>query len=220
MAVEAAAGETRLRDPGPLWAWMRFFVLLTILAYSVASVSGVLTWLVISGVLAVNMAQANVIDAAFSIGVFGTIGLYYLSAFCTARVTYRLMKNAHALGSDREELTSPGWAVGWYFIPFANLVMPVRAVGQIWRTTFAHRGEPDKGAGVIGFWWGAFIISGIVLMFANFLARDAAEQGEGLYAALAAGYILRALAAILLLVVFGTLVKAQKTMSRVAEVFD
>jgi heme/copper-type cytochrome/quinol oxidase subunit 2 len=36
---------------------------------------------------------------------------------------YRAYKNLSALNAQNLE-HSPGWAVGWWFIPFANLVKP------------------------------------------------------------------------------------------------
>jgi hypothetical protein len=213
--------ESRIRDPGGLWAWMRFFVALTNVFYFTAATSSALTWAVVAGILHVTTPQANVIDITFAITVFGCIGLYFISAFCTARVTFRLMKNAHALESD-EQLISPGWAVGWYFIPFANLVMPARAVGQIWRTTFKHRGEPEKGSAIIGWWWASWLISGLVLSASDAIARANGTDmpGPELYLALVFGYALRGICGWLLLAVFGQLVRAQKSMDAVADVFS
>lgn len=213
--------ETRVRDPRGLWVWMRFFAVLTTICYFVAAASSALTWLAVSRLMSVSVPQADAIDIAFAISVFGCIGLYFISAFCTARVTYRLMKNAHALGSD-DDLISPGWAVGWYFIPFANLVMPPRAVGQIWRTTFKHRGEPERGSAIIGWWWTFWLISGVVLSASEAIARNSATEvlPDSLYLVLMVGYLLRAVAGWLLLAVFGQLVRAQRSLNSVADVFS
>jgi hypothetical protein len=212
--------EDAIRDPSGLWGWMRFLVLVTIISYIAVLAGGVATWAVLTGEISVTPEQATIIDMTFGVGAIASIALYLLSAFATGRVTYRLMKNAHELRSD-EELTSPGWAVGWYFIPFANFVMPVRAVGQIWRTTFRHLGQ-DKGGAVIGWWWAAWIISSIVLTVSDRLGGGAeAEADETTYAIIVVGYGLRLICAALLLVVFGTLVKAQKNLNtNVADAFS
>jgi hypothetical protein len=213
--------EVRVRDPGGLWAWMRFFVILTNICYFAAAASSALTWLAVSRRVSVSLPQANTIDLVFAVSVFGCIGLYFISAFCTARVTYRLMKNAHAFGGD-QDLISPGWAVGWYFVPFANLVMPMRAVGQIWRTTFDRRGEPEKKSAVIGWWWASWLISGVMLSVSDVIARNSAAEApsEALYLVLIVGYALRGVTGWLLLTVFGELVRAQKSLDSVAGVFD
>src|SRR5690242_12224870 len=46
------------------------------------------------------------------------------------RWIYRASGNAHTLAND---LTiTPGWAVGWFFIPFANLVRPFESMKETW----------------------------------------------------------------------------------------
>jgi hypothetical protein len=224
MAADMDSSDETVRDPGPLWAWMRFFVVVSIIAYVAVCVTSIITLSLYNGLFVMAYEQAQIVDLVFAGAAFGAIGLYLLSAFFTARITYRMMKNAHTFDNN-EELISPGWAVGWYFVPFANLVMPARAVGQIWRATFNRRGEPEKGSGVIGWWWAFWIISGIALTIMDGMARRLSDdplqaEAHSLYTGLAVGYGLRAVTAILLLMVFGTLVKAQRNLGDVARVFD
>lgn len=47
---------------------------------------------------------------------------------------YRTSANAAALRPDTERITS-GWAVGWFFIPLANLWMPFKALNQVWHSS-------------------------------------------------------------------------------------
>ena len=42
--------------------------------------------------------------------------------------------NMGALGAEKPEF-SPGWAIGWWFIPFANWVQPMRVISQAWRAS-------------------------------------------------------------------------------------
>src|SRR5918997_5039842 len=78
---------------------------------------------------------------------------------------HRASKNLRALGnpSQRIEFT-PGWAVGWFFIPFANLVMPYKAVREVWEKSdpavrtgddFMFAG-PSSAPLLLG-WWVTFI---------------------------------------------------------------
>lgn len=72
--------------------------------------------------------------------------------------------------------SSPGWAVGWWFIPFANLVKPFQVVRELYNESdpdfdpdseFLHvpAGTPLK----IGVWWAAFLISGFAARLADLL---------------------------------------------------
>ena len=60
--------------------------------------------------------------------------------------------------------TSPGWAVGWWFIPFANLAMPLVSMLELDRRSTPD-GSPRQGGGVLGWWWAAWIASSTVPVF-------------------------------------------------------
>jgi hypothetical protein len=49
---------------------------------------------------------------------------------------YRANYNARQLGATDMKF-SPGWAVGWYFIPIANLWKPYQAMCEIWQASAA-----------------------------------------------------------------------------------
>ena len=74
---------------------------------------------------------------------------------------YRASANAHTLS---DEMTiSPGWAVGWYFVPFANLVKPYQAMREIWMASHFRgnwHGEPTPGL-LVG-WWSLWIVTNIL----------------------------------------------------------
>ena len=78
---------------------------------------------------------------------------------------YRCYKNLPALKAGRTEYT-PGWAVGWWFVPFANLVKPFGAVRDLW-----NESDPDfdpemnfmslsVGTPTLLYWWWAFWLLG------------------------------------------------------------
>lgn len=75
---------------------------------------------------------------------------------------YRANKNAHALGAQNMEFT-PGWMVGWYFIPFMNLFRPYQAMKETYQAS-----DPDSDAYswkqsptpvLFGVWWAMWLIS-------------------------------------------------------------
>ena len=77
---------------------------------------------------------------------------------------FRAAKNHEAIGRQPERL-SAGWAVGGWFIPLANLVIPVLLIQDLWRGSDARiaRGDPrwriaDR-SWLIGWWWGLFIVA-------------------------------------------------------------
>jgi hypothetical protein len=54
----------------------------------------------------------------------------------------------------------PSWAIGWYFIPIANLVKPFDAMRQLW-TRSGTREVTDGRTSILKFWWGAWILANI-----------------------------------------------------------
>lgn len=67
--------------------------------------------------------------------------------------TYWAAANVRSLGAQGLKIT-PGWAVGWYFVPFANLVMPHNALQEIARASVTPLNWAQaKGWALISTWW-------------------------------------------------------------------
>jgi len=89
--------------------------------------------------------------------------------------TYRAMKNLHIVHDPNADM-KPGWAVGWYFIPFANLVKPFQGMLEIWRGSHHQAGESEKVPAFVGWWWAFWLGSNIL---ANIAVRLGGWLGEG-----------------------------------------
>jgi hypothetical protein len=72
---------------------------------------------------------------------------------------HRTSRNLRALGATHTRF-SPGWAVGYWFIPIISLWRPYQVMQEI-RSYSTPLYEPDKGSSLIGVWWGLWIISGL-----------------------------------------------------------
>ncbi len=74
----------------------------------------------------------------------------------------RANRNARAFGSPMSN--TPGWAAGWFFVPFASLWKPYYAMKEIWQGS-----DPDPGAPallvrvptLLPLWWWMFIVHNI-----------------------------------------------------------
>ena len=58
---------------------------------------------------------------------------------------------------------SPGWAVGWYFVPFANLVKPYQGMKEAWMASHFRdnwHGEPTPA--LLVWWWGLWLVTNIL----------------------------------------------------------
>ena len=86
------------------------------------------------------------------------------------RWIYRASVNAHAISS--EMTISPGWTIGWYFVPFANLVKPFEAMREIWLASHESSGTYEESVPLLRVWWGLWLIT-------NMLSWIAFRMGEG-----------------------------------------
>jgi hypothetical protein len=78
-----------------------------------------------------------------------------LSAFLFLRWLYLAVKTAKLLGL--EPGTTPGWAVGWWFIPLAHLYDPYLVVRGLW----VCLGGSRKAGAAVSAWWTAWVLGGI-----------------------------------------------------------
>ena len=100
-------------------------------------------------------------------GVGVLMVLVYLStviSFCMW--TSRMMKNTWAIKGGNAQM-KPGWAVGWYFIPLANLWKPVQAVQEMRDAVFTH----GKGLSLTP-WWATWVISNFVSRISSKMPTD------------------------------------------------
>jgi hypothetical protein len=110
--------------------------------------------------------------------------LYIVLAIVFLRWIYRANKNLHILSSWRMRFT-PGWAVGWYFIPIANLFKPYQAMKEIWQVS--HCDDDPGHHRLVILWWFVWIISTVL---GRFVIKSAirADDPES-YATMASVYI-------------------------------
>jgi len=89
--------------------------------------------------------------------------------------TYRSTANLIMLGAGPLTYT-PGWAVGWYLIPIANIWMGFAVMSQLWRASFSlSSNEPGKAvpARVWG-WWLLLLAWTLLTIIGEQVAQEAA----------------------------------------------
>lgn len=102
-------------------------------------------------------AQALLSLLALGYGHTNTIGGLQIVLFmpCATAVLMWIQRACHnARVKSPDMRPTPGWAVAWYFIPLANLLVPLLDMREIWRHTAEQAGQPDDRGGLllIGWW--------------------------------------------------------------------
>lgn len=103
--------------------------------------------------------------------------------------------NLVALGM-RDLRFTPGWALGWWLIPLANLVMPYRTVKELLTRSAGASEIPPWFAA----WWGCFVGSTLLITYGTTLASatDPSVVDQG-YQAMAVGGAVHVVAGLLAL---------------------
>ena len=76
---------------------------------------------------------------------------------------YRVNRNVRALGAEGLRY-SPGWSVGWFFIPLWNLFMPYNVMKELWQANSSSSNTEWRSAPVspvLGAWWAVGLLLGI-----------------------------------------------------------
>ena len=99
----------------------------------------------------------------FLIGI-ATMMLAVLVPIAVLTWLHRASKNAHAIAGEPLE-HSPGMAIGWWFVPFANLWQPLAVVREIETAS-----DPDGSVVAspdTSWWWGTYLLGNVLGFFAN-----------------------------------------------------
>ena len=112
------------------------------------------------------------------------VGLAGLFLFVVTAVVFgiwivRSNKNVRALGAKNLS-ASPGWALGYFFIPILNLWKPFEAMNELWYASHDPRNLEmafKEKSQVVGRWWGFFVLQFPAAQLAE-KSWDAAETSE------------------------------------------
>lgn len=173
------------RDPSRLTQWLKFFLFASIVIDVIALFSGILQYQLLSDFrigaygsqeLATAAAESNdnrqmvIALSQFTVAI-ATIVLF-------ARWIYRANFNVRQLGAQGLHFT-PGWSIGYYFIPILMLWKPYQAMKEIWQASKnpASWTSVERGA-ILPWWWFFFLVSGMLGQTSLRLSLRAKEIDE------------------------------------------
>ena len=77
----------------------------------------------------------------------------------------RAYRNLRLVGSGKTRFTQ-GWAIGYWFIPFVNLVRPYQIIADLWlRSENQNADDTTTGRSAptaVSLWWGGYLVAGIM----------------------------------------------------------
>ena len=194
-----------------------------------ARVAGIVVNITIAGYLGMAIAsmleylrmidyEAATLDPLSMVVV--AVALIQVTAFLTSIVLVAMwIHRAHANLTEAGYVKqfTPGWAVGWFFVPIANLFQPFRAMRELWNLSHCEPDSPhDVAAPQLSIWWGAWIVGSVL---SNFGSREVSGDNRFELLLGTAGALALALCAWHLRAIIVRITAAQRSMVGVADTF-
>jgi hypothetical protein len=108
------------------------------------------------------LASATVSDQRQRLHAFVELVVLITGGILILRWIHRANHNARQLGARRMAFT-PGWSIGYYFIPFLMLWKPYQAMKEIWQASRnPAEWERQPVPIVLPVWWTVLLVGGLL----------------------------------------------------------
>lgn len=99
-------------------------------------------------------AEASLNDLRIQVISVATLVVAAVCGILFFKFLGRANHNATALGAEDISAT-PGWTIGYFFVPVVNLWRPYQILQEIWKASAPESGpwQNRPGSSLIGWWW-------------------------------------------------------------------
>lgn len=156
------------------------------------------------------------VDYAYLIAGLGGLSVYLLCGIMFLIWVNRSVKNAHALRPGEVEIT-PGWAVGYWFIPILNLFRPYQGISEVYRASAGGNrvgaAAHWKSTSVPGFfpaWWFCWVVGNVVSRIQSRADLNDVDFGEATLPLILSANVLELAGAVLCVLVIRSIYNAQE----------
>ena len=171
----------KYRDPKPLaraailatWAWLAVQTI-----YAIAALYSLIDLSKLPADTPMAFADPVPPEIELSSNAVGITAILHLLAFAVSgflilRWIHRVNSNAHAWSATMG--VSPGWNVGFFFIPIANLWKPYEGVRETWEAS--HDGPDYLAPGWMRWWWACWLVVNILGNISFRIGMEATTAG-------------------------------------------
>jgi hypothetical protein len=150
-------------------------VLSKLAKWSIAISTGISILFTIADFASQNTPEDELSPALIAMGLLGVgmLGFFIVVVVIFCMWTYRVAANAWSFGGNWMT-ASPGWSVGWYFIPFANLWKPYTSLKGVWQSS--HQSADVSPA--MPLWWTLWIATNVLGQISFRLVMAEAEDAS------------------------------------------
>lgn len=177
--------DNNYKNSSSLTKWVRYMLYAQVLVAIISIFSNYLEYQLLSdyqdGVYTsqeLAIADGEASDQRQQIVAIVNMLVFIVSGFLILRWIHRANYNARQLGAKEMEFT-PGWSIGYYFIPVLTLWKPYQAMKEIWQASHNPNDWAfEKISPVVGLWWFIWIITNMVGQAVFRMSTDAVELQE------------------------------------------
>ncbi len=149
------------RDPSRLTATLKAFLWTSMIVHLLCSVSAWMSYTLLTGG-SFTEPEVDAMNTRESVLNLLQMGVVFTTAFIFLKWIYRANLNARGFNAEDMEI-SPGWAIGYYFVPFVCLWKPYQSMKEIWQVSSYPPGwRKEPGSGVLTAWWTLWLISSVM----------------------------------------------------------
>lgn len=149
------------KDPVPLTKFLKAMLWIS-LSVGVLSVVSDLFEMNLLSTGSISEAEAESNETRQEVVCLLYLGVFIVTGIVFLKWVYRANSNCHGFDAQGMKFT-PGWSVGYYFVPIVNLYRPYQVMKEIWKVSKnpAHW-QNEPGSPLLGWWWALWLISGFV----------------------------------------------------------
>ncbi len=108
---------------------------------------------------ATELSPFDLVSALFALA---QLAVFIVTAVNFLRWVHRAHVNARGLGATNLTIT-PGWAVGWFFVPIMNLWKPFNAMKELWQASQnPDAWESETPSNLLTAWWTMWLLSNVL----------------------------------------------------------
>lgn len=167
---EGADLRIKIQDlrPRSKFALVTFYALIIASIISIATEIWAISFLNKSFTGDLSYEEAVEFDSTYLLINLSLMIFFILPVIAFSVWNYRMSSNVYIQQLKGKEFT-PGWSVGWFFIPIASLWKPYQAMKENWQGSQYIGHKSDKASwklngipSFVGLWWALWVISSLL----------------------------------------------------------
>jgi hypothetical protein len=185
------------KDPAPLARAVVLWLYIWLIGQSVEAATSILQIFYLSPLdpstplTASDSIGGPIADMIVGLAAIGWMLVYLVTGFLVLKWIYRVNSNAQLLGEGMS--VTPGWNVGFFFVPIMTWFRPYQGVRESWQVSHDPENWPlVEVPALLPWWWGCWVVSsilGYVSMRLSFASSTAGETLVSLWLDVASGIL-------------------------------